>query len=322
MKKSKKGRTGLRFDQSTNEQIWFDIRLQSEEMNFLNDSITTAVEIQEEKAKKDIDKGDYSESKSFVKMRFHSNTASVDSTKEKSKDDWREKPGMGLVSRCNIEDKDNWFYDTILKELTEKMFYKNCYDREINWDSHYKHIIKKESPPEFELNSMWVNFQNKHDHVPLHNHGSLYSFVVFMKIPTHWKEQHVLPKFLEVATIESASDFMFVWSDRNTESVYLRQFSLSSKDEGRMLFYPAHLNHQVYPFYHCDEERITIAGNIIMKTPEEKKVERQSHFTKKSYENNEIMLEDMNNDLKNYEYFVKSFREMVEHEKKESEKEE
>ena len=31
---------------------------------------------------------------------------------------------------------------------------------------------------------------------------------------------------------------------------------------GRMIIFPAGLNHQVYPFYECDEKRISISGNI------------------------------------------------------------
>jgi len=38
---------------------------------------------------------------------------------------------------------------------------------------------------------------------------------------------------------------------------------LSPEDEGRMLFFPAWLSHQVFPFYGTEEERITISGNII-----------------------------------------------------------
>ena len=30
-----------------------------------------------------------------------------------------------------------------------------------------------------------------------------------------------------------------------------------------MLFFPSSLSHQVYPFYECEEERITISGNVI-----------------------------------------------------------
>ena len=40
-------------------------------------------------------------------------------------------------------------------------------------------------------------------------------------------------------------------------------YSLDKKSEGQMLFFPAKLMHQVFPFYNCDEERISISGNII-----------------------------------------------------------
>ena len=32
--------------------------------------------------------------------------------------------------------------------------------------------------------------------------------------------------------------------------------------QGKMALFPADLNHQVYPFYTSDEERITISGNV------------------------------------------------------------
>ena len=41
---------------------------------------------------------------------------------------------------------------------------------------------------------------------------------------------------------------------------------MSSNLEGIMLFFPSNLNHQVYPFYKCNEKRISIAGNIGLDT--------------------------------------------------------
>ena len=41
---------------------------------------------------------------------------------------------------------------------------------------------------------------------------------------------------------------------------------MSPEDEGTMLFFPSQLDHQVYPFYDCDEERISVSGNIISDT--------------------------------------------------------
>ena len=41
-----------------------------------------------------------------------------------------------------------------------------------------------------------------------------------------------------------------------------QQYELEPEDEGRMLFFPSQLNHAVYPFFNCDEERISVSGNV------------------------------------------------------------
>ena len=35
-----------------------------------------------------------------------------------------------------------------------------------------------------------------------------------------------------------------------------------------MLFFPSSLNHAVYPFYDCDEDRVSISGNIMVELDE------------------------------------------------------
>ena len=109
---------------------------------------------------------------------------------------------------------------------------------------------------------MWVNYQKQTEFQPLHRHGGQYSFNVFLKIPTHWKEQHALPMSSN-SNMPSASDFQFVWTKKNTEECITTNFPLSSEDEGVILFFPAHLLHQVFPFYGTEEERITVSGNIV-----------------------------------------------------------
>ena len=162
----------------------------------------------------------------------------------------------GEISKSElIKDKDNWFYENVLKKHSEKLFYDD-------WDNYRKYHIVKEHPlPKFEMNNFWVNYMKQHEFNPIHNHDGLYSFVIFMKIPTHWKEQHALPISVN-STAPIASDFAFIRSEKNSETCLPINFPLSSEDEGRMLFFPAWLQHQVYPFYGTEEERITISGNI------------------------------------------------------------
>ena len=163
---------------------------------------------------------------------------------------------VGNISKsAYIEDKDNWFYENVLKECTEMIYFKD-------WNNYYNvHVAKFAPPPVFELKDIWVNYQKQYEFNPPHNHGGIFSFVVFMKIPTHWKEQHALP-WLKDSRNPCASDFHFILG-QGMGPVQLIPIPLCPEDEGRILFFPAWLTHQVLPFYECEEERITISGNII-----------------------------------------------------------
>ena len=182
--------------------------------------------------------------------------------------DWRSELAGNIFRSELLEDKDNWFYETALKHLTERMFYND-------WNNYRKyHIVKKEPLPKFELRSLWVNYQRQNEFNPLHGHTCLYTFVIFMKIPTHWKEQHALPVSAN-SNAPVASDFSFVWTEKNSDMLFPINFSLSPEDEGTMLFFPGTLKHQVYPFYGTEEERITISGNIILVDPNKQQMEEQ-----------------------------------------------
>ena len=189
----------------------------------------------------------------------------------------------GQISKSRyISDKDNWFYETTLKKLTEKIFYQD-------WNNYYKYIVEKEeSLPEFKMEGFWVNYQKQYEFNPPHDHSGLYSFVVFMKIPTHWKEQHALPISIN-SNNPCASDFQFLHDFYGSGKIITTNYSLSPEDEGNILFFPAWLKHQVFPFYECEEDRITISGNIIINVPNNKRKKREE--LRKEYDA-KIILED------------------------------
>ena len=158
----------------------------------------------------------------------------------------------GNISKSErIIDEDNWLYEHSLKKLSEKMFYRSK-------------DVENQSTPEFDLKELWINYQKENEFNPAHGHGGLYSFVIFIKIPTHWKEQHALP-FVAHSNVPCASDFQFIWTEMNTNRCTTTNFRLCPDDEGRMLFFPAKLLHMVYPFYGTKEKRVTISGNIVLK---------------------------------------------------------
>ena len=160
-----------------------------------------------------------------------------------------------LSSSLVLNDTDNWFFVNTCIPIIGK--YKEFFKKSTAFNS--QPISKNDLP--YGLDRFWVNFQKQHEFNPMHNHSGVYSFVVFMKIPTVWKEQCEIP-FVKESNSPKASAFEFVYTDiMGTISQYT--YCLDSSFEGIMLFFPAEMMHQVYPFYNCEEERITISGNIV-----------------------------------------------------------
>ena len=83
-----------------------------------------------------------------------------------------------------------------------------------------------------------------------------------MKIPTDWREQHEIP-FAKNSNHPVTSDFQFTYTDI-IGHVQDYSIPMDSDKEGVILLFPSRLRHQVYPFYDCKEERISISGNIAM----------------------------------------------------------
>tara|TARA_B100001059_G_scaffold37275_1_gene30199 strand:- start:710 stop:1345 length:636 start_codon:yes stop_codon:yes gene_type:complete len=107
----------------------------------------------------------------------------------------------------------------------------------------------------------WVNFQKQLEFNPQHNHAGILSFVIWMQIPTDWREQHTIPS-AKASNSPAASDFQFTYTDI-VGNIDVCPIHMDKSVEGSMVIFPAHLNHSVHPFYDCDEERISIAGNVL-----------------------------------------------------------
>tara|TARA_B100001996_G_scaffold318539_1_gene262140 strand:+ start:69 stop:743 length:675 start_codon:yes stop_codon:yes gene_type:complete len=151
-----------------------------------------------------------------------------------------------------LKDKDNWFlYNVIGKciDAYQKGFGENRGQYVPNTVQHP--IV---------LHHWWVNYMKQHDYNPCHLHKGLYSFVVWMKIPTEYKDQKQLPHAV-TSRSESVSNFEFLYNNILGETKQCA-YHMNKEREGQMLFFPSELHHQVYPFYNCDEERISISGNI------------------------------------------------------------
>ena len=178
----------------------------------------------------------------------------ISNAKENSKSNKANLAG-NLSSSLLLNDTDNYFFDNACIPIIRK--YREIFKKASAF--HSQSIFKNDI--QYVLGTLWVNFQKQHEFNPLHNHSGIFSFVVFMKIPTDWREQYEIP-FVKESTTPRASAFEFVYTDV-MGNINVFTYSLDSSSAGLMLFFPAEMNHQVYPFYNCEEERITISGNIV-----------------------------------------------------------
>ena len=113
----------------------------------------------------------------------------------------------------------------------------------------------------FNLESLWVNFQKQNEFNPPHDHAGVYSFVIWMQIPTSYEEQRKLPICAESNADNHISNFAFSYTN-TLGRVSTFAYNMEKQAEGYMVMFPSCLLHQVFPFYNDDGERISISGNI------------------------------------------------------------
>ena len=162
-----------------------------------------------------------------------------------------------ITSSYVLMDRGDWFWMNVLRPLSsvygEK--FSNLGD---NIPTNLKHYYK--------LDKWWVNYQKQHEFNPLHYHKGVYSFVIWMKIPKDIgfkKQKNIKISSHSNSPLPGVFELLYIDILGNTQT---QQYGLEPEDEGRMLFFPSQLNHAVYPFFNCDEERISVSGNIILDT--------------------------------------------------------
>ena len=117
-----------------------------------------------------------------------------------------------------------------------------CNDKQVEWDA-YKSVVR------YNLGrGPWVNFQQKGEFNPLHNHGGIVSAVLFIKIPHELDEERKNCNY----TAKASGCLEFVHSN---------QHIVVKPREATLYLFPAYLQHAVYP-YHSDVERISMSFNF------------------------------------------------------------
>lgn len=127
---------------------------------------------------------------------------------------------------------------------------------------YFKLFLQGSTPKQvpFILQSAWVNFQQKHEFNPTHDHSGVLSYVIWLKIPYNIEDEFQLD-FVKRSNTPEAGCFEFLYNDA-LGKINKYPIPVDKKMEGVLCVFPASLYHQVYPFYTSDEYRITVSGNL------------------------------------------------------------
>ena len=177
-----------------------------------------------------------------------------------------------LSNSFELKDEGDWFMRNVL-----------CRNIDMFLESNYgKHPMRPYTLDTenigISLGRMWVNYQYQTEFNPYHNHGGLYSFVIWMKIPYSCKEQRKIKLVQGMKEQDKkAGIFEFEYTDMLGQ-ISNFPYHMEPELEGTMLFFPAGLKHCVYPFYECNEPRISISGNLyISSKPQQNKIITDIH---------------------------------------------
>ena len=175
---------------------------------------------------------------------------------DNKKKDFKYQLAGNIDASVSLKDKSEWFFRETIRPLIveyEQTFGSLGNDTPINQKFEYH------------MPAWWVNYQKQNEFNPIHHHGGVYSFVIWMKIPTHFNQQRNQHDFARGSNSETISNFEFSYTNLIGESMTWK-YRMSPEFDGTMVFFSSKLKHQVYPFYNCDDERISISGNVLLNT--------------------------------------------------------
>ena len=105
------------------------------------------------------------------------------------------------------------------------------------------------------LDSLWINFSQKHDFNPPHTHTGILSFVIFCKIPKEIFEVQA------ESNTQRAGELHFHYGEAITK-LQGSEYPVTPY-ESLMFIFPNNLKHFVPPYW-VDAERISVSGNFVV----------------------------------------------------------
>ena len=108
---------------------------------------------------------------------------------------------------------------------------------------------------ELKLDAFWINFSQKHDYNPPHNHSGVLSFVIFCQVPRE------IFSVQADSNAQRAGNLHFEYGEKITQLMG-NEWPVEPF-EHLMFIFPAELKHFVSPYW-VDAERISVSGNFIV----------------------------------------------------------
>jgi len=110
------------------------------------------------------------------------------------------------------------------------------------------------------LSGAWVNFQEKYEFNPPHDHDGDLSFVIWISIPYDINvELSNSPSSKSNHPV--AGHFSFLYTNSLGE-ISEHLIPADRTMENTLLIFPSRLKHSVYPFYTSNDYRISVSGNF------------------------------------------------------------
>jgi len=181
----------------------------------------------------------------------------------KEKDDWNFRLAGQLKYGRSYHYKENYLnkVEPYLKTYVERFFNGLHNQFDVDKASGVDRILsvqdgrQKTRQGNVKLDSLWINFSQKHDFNPLHSHHGILSFVIFCQVP---------PEIFEVqadSNTQRAGWIHFNYGDPITPLMGC-EYPVRPY-ENLILIFPNELKHHV-PSYWVDAERISVSGNFVV----------------------------------------------------------
>jgi len=180
----------------------------------------------------------------------------------KEEDDWNLKLAGNLKYGRSYHYKEDYLLkvEPYLKTYVER-FFNGIYsqfgsdNKMVEKLLSIQHDRRQQRQGKLRLDTLWINFSQKHDFNPPHTHTGILSFVIFCQVPEEIFEVQA------DSNTQRAGEIHFQYGE-TISKLQGNEYPIKPY-ENLMFIFPAELRHFV-PAYWVDAERISVSGNFVV----------------------------------------------------------